>query len=459
MPPIPSTFVESVAGKKVGGWKLGKLLGSGKSASVFRATKGNQVAAVKVFFPELVAKYGKVTQLRRIGREMTLKGKLHPNLVEIYDGGECSTTGYLYVVMKLVAKSNMASNLKKIPTTKISEIIKQLADAARFLERHNIAHRDIKPENVALSKNFESVTLLDLGVIFPFHEPDLTDIEARAFIGTLRYSPPEYLLRKEKKNPRGYRAITFYQLGAILHDLIMRRPLFEEHTQPFMALGEAIKTINPEIKGGADIDPYLVTLARNCLVKSPETRLKLVSWKDFESPKRPIPRAEIAKERVKTRGLIALSEQNPTDLKAFNPQQIIASSLETVESVVRLECAGNSAFPRFSIDSDAAKKHLILRFDSQPSISLHFPMGIRLSVATIDESTHAIALQAECHLLNDIDDKLPGGETTTIFLGSFDSENLRDSIKNALYICLDSAQEQVEEADSVTQISLELLKI
>jgi hypothetical protein len=67
---------------------------------------------------------------------------------------------------------------------------------------------------VAISHDFEHCTLLDLGVIRPVGIAEITDERQRHFIGTLRYSPPELLIREEQDTPEGWRAITFYQLGA-----------------------------------------------------------------------------------------------------------------------------------------------------------------------------------------------------------------------------------------------------
>jgi hypothetical protein len=68
--------------------------------------------------------------------------------------------------------------------------------------------------------------VMDFGVIRPVGEPGITDGDQRPFIGTLQYSSPEFLFRTEADTPEGWRALTFYQLGAVLHDLIMRQRIF-----------------------------------------------------------------------------------------------------------------------------------------------------------------------------------------------------------------------------------------
>ena len=161
-------------------------------------------------------------------------------------------------------------------------IIRQVASASRFLENLQLCHRDIKPENIAISDDFQTAKLLDFGVIRPHGMKAITDgTNGKIFIGTLKYSPPEFLLREEQDTPEGWRAITFYQLGAVLHDLIMRRPLFADFENPYARLVNAVQQETPKIESKV-VPPALVELARYCLVKPVQTRLQLVSWEHFE---------------------------------------------------------------------------------------------------------------------------------------------------------------------------------
>jgi len=100
---------------RVAGWTILNRLDSGKSAVVFQASRDSESAAIKIFDPEMVERYGKNVQLGRIERELRLKGKHHPNLIKILDGGECKSTGYLFVAMELIDAPNLASVLSSVP--------------------------------------------------------------------------------------------------------------------------------------------------------------------------------------------------------------------------------------------------------------------------------------------------------------------------------------------------------
>lgn len=272
-----------LTGKIINGWVIGKLIDNGKSALVLHAIKDGNKAAIKIFDRELVETFGKDVQLERIDREKQLIGKHHDNLIKIIDGGYCPKTDFCYVVMEYLPGDTLSKVLKSIPVENIADIISQLASAAKFLDDLELAHRDIKPDNIRLlnDKGLYKAVLLDLGVIRPTSVSKITDGEGyKSFIGTLQYSSPEFLLREEQDTPDGWRAVTFYQLGAVLHDLIMRTELFHDQLNPFAKLVNAVQHKTPNIHNN-NVDAKLVILARNCLIKNPVSRLKSVSYDDF----------------------------------------------------------------------------------------------------------------------------------------------------------------------------------
>src|SRR6185503_4141522 len=118
--------------------------------------------------------------------------------------------------------------LKFIPRAKIRQIVDQVTQAAIFLRTRGFCHRDIKAANVFISDDFERCTLLDVSVVRAVHDPVGigTDHEGQLpVVATARYSPPEYLFRLVDPSPELWHALTVYQLGGLLHDLIMREPL------------------------------------------------------------------------------------------------------------------------------------------------------------------------------------------------------------------------------------------
>lgn len=430
-----------LSGQEVGGWRIGRYLGAGKSAVVFDSERDGQRAALKVFDPELVERFGKDTQLGRINRERGLIGEKHPNLVQIYDGGECLTSGYLYVAMEFIEAPNLKDSLTLVPREKISAILSQVASAAQFLEEKQLAHRDIKPDNIAVLPDFSRAVLLDLGVLRPFGDPSLTDEDARVFVGTLRYSSPEFLLRAEQDTLEGWRAITFYQLGAVLHDLIMRRPLFAEFTEPFALLVEAVKSQRPEIHAD-DVPPELVLLAQNCLAKSPEARLALVSWNDFLAPPGTRRPADAARERVRKRTLLNRSQGGAESCSSRPTKQVVQQITRHLENIIRNECAGSDSFPPMQVASDDdGQAQVSVTFAASEDCGLRRDLSIRFDCDILDESMLALSIRASACLLQSGSKHSPH-TLTSVFRGPLNSGILTSRVQDVLWLSLDLAQRQ-----------------
>jgi serine/threonine protein kinase len=230
-------FEKALVGQSVEGWQVLEYINSGKSAGVFKAQNGNRLGAVKFFDPEIIEKHGAEIQVQRIEREKALIGKSHPNLVEILGGGHWTgpslPLGDMYfIVMEYLPWKNLAEALGEVPVGAERLLIRQVASAARFLEELQICHRDIKPENIAISHDFKTAKLLDLGVIRPHGTKPITDgTNGKIFIGTLKYSPPEFLLREEQDTQEGWRAIKSKELtGLERHAGVMQASVLDIYT-------------------------------------------------------------------------------------------------------------------------------------------------------------------------------------------------------------------------------------
>jgi serine/threonine-protein kinase len=451
-------MARELIGQQVGGWLIQRLINAGKSAVVFAARKDRQLSALKVFDSELVERFGRDMQLARIDRERSLIGARHPHLVQILDGGECKVTRHLFVAMEFIDAPNLGASLTLVPRDKISAIIHQVGSAARFLEEKGLAHRDIKPENIAIFPDFSRAVLLDLGVVRPIGGSDLTDEDARVFIGTLRYSSPEFLTRTEQDSVEGWRAVTFYQLGGVLHDLIMRRPLFQEFSDPFAVLVEAVKSEKPEVHD--DVVADLVLLAQNCLVKAPDARLTLVSWGDFEPPPATKPAVESARERVRKRTLLARAQPGEqTAVSAPTTKEISQRVVDQLDNIIRLECAGSDSFPPMEIipQLDGATR-VQVKFASSPDRALPTELSIQFVCELVDQPTMTISISASAALL-------PTGHThghspasMGVFRGPLDSAALPTRIQAVLWCAVDLAQQQgtaLENDGSINWLSLD----
>jgi serine/threonine protein kinase len=450
-------MTEELVGKRIGCWDLIKYIDCGKSALVFKGDYSGTESAIKIFDPELIERFGKETQLKRIQRELSLKGNDHENLVQILDGGECSSTGHFFVAMSYLPMPSLKSALPSIPRSQIRCIISQIAGAAQHLELLGLCHRDIKPANIAISADFDKSILLDLGVLRPIGISDLTDERSRPFIGTLRYSSPEFLMRMEKDTIEGWRAVTFYQLGALLHDLIMKKPLFDEYSEPYAKLVDAVKYINPEIKA-EDVSPDLIHLAQTCLIKDPELRVRLVQWERFSGSETAAKSISSIQERIRDRCIAASSGltvvDSPTivmEREARQQSQIQMQVFETIETLIRTECIGNHLFPPMKI----CKIDDRIEITFPPSSSCHLQVFLRIIfvIEILELSNKAILITyLSCLIKEDVCCNIRNEDYTSIFRGVYQKETLEDRIMNILYLSLDAAQQCGEDVKEAFQI-------
>ena len=265
-------------GTILGGFKVLELINNGKSAAVFKAEKGEKLFALKIFDNKLIERFGHEIQTKRIEQEIALKNHTIENLVKIYEGGNASVGAqtYYFIVMELIIGMNLKDYIaqKNYEQSFILNVLDTLINTTeQLLTNKQIAHRDIKPENIMVSQDGK-ITLMDLGVLKLIGAKSFSDEEEKSFVGTLRYAPPEFLLRTEDDSIFGWRAINIYQIGATLHDLVMKRELFIDKT-PYSNLVIAIKDDTPKISGSFAFD--LLQLTRDMMTKDWKKRLELIT--------------------------------------------------------------------------------------------------------------------------------------------------------------------------------------
>jgi len=445
-----ASYIAEFVGKSVGGWPVQDFVGAGKSAIVFKTSDGTNDRAIKIFDRELVERFGEEAQAERIRRELTLVGLSHPHLIRVYGGGKCPVHNVYFVVMDYQAAAPLSDVLSSVPRQSIWALVGQIADAARFLESLSLCHRDIKPSNIVVSSDFKTATLLDLGVLRPFGSASwtpVTDDDQLSFVGTLQYSSPEALFRTEEDSEEGWRALTFYQLGTVFHDLIMKKPIFDSFTSPFSRLVEAVKSETPIIKA-ADVPPDLILLARNCLIKPPKIRLSVVKWEDFQ-PKEPDSRASVdAKERMRRRRVLARQsaaqpERENKEVGARRILRLLTDFQAKLEEVFREECVSNDAFPRMSVHSEinvqdhAATTRVSFPASIDHDLAIPLHLFVRLRMIDVDASVVRLSYAA---IASDSVPVVPETISVNLFEGVFELSVIKREMQEMLYVVFDAAQ-------------------
>ena len=436
----------------VGGWTILGYVGHGGSAVVLRAVRDDVTAALKIIDPEIVDKFGRDEQIERVKRERRLIGHDHPNLIQIYDADVCDRTNFLFVAMELHHSETLTELVPNFSREHIQPVISQISSAARYLEDMQLVHRDIKPDNIVLTGDFSKATLLDLGVLRPISNLDDDITAATSFLGTTRYSSPEYLMREgEEESMQGWRALTYYQLGGLLHDMIMRRRLFDEIDAPPARLTDAVRYMDPLLECD-EVEPRIVSLAKSCLQKDWGLRLKLVSWDNFVQL--PIDTSiEVTEARVAERigAQVSHGIERPTQRVLGSRRRALQRVRSRISTLLGQQCTEAGLFPPVRIDGvdepDSDSTEVLLQTGPSTAHALIHPLVIELKATVLDFSSMYIRIEG-MGATDRVTFYTQRQGIAEVFVGELDAQELAGRLRQFAVMALDAAQRQIVYANS-----------
>lgn len=267
-------------------WGTPEFIDAGASGAVFSLQHPSfGKVALKVYDPQFFLGDNAIIEKARVELQVGMANLDHQNLIKVIEAGEVPGDGTWYVLMEFCAWPSLDKRISEFPNKQVQPIISQIADALKYLQKNNLIHRDIKPANILISEDFSEIKVVDFGVIRPA-TPDKgngTDEGVKKrFVATVQYSPPEFILRNSVDPAIEYDAINVYQVGAVLHDLIMKRPIFEDEalSQNRYVLFKAVMDKKPTVIA-MEVPARLGSLCRAALDKTPEKRVASVSLDDF----------------------------------------------------------------------------------------------------------------------------------------------------------------------------------
>eukprot|EP00941_MAST-03F_sp_MAST-3F-sp1_P001256 g1256.t1 len=194
-------------------------IGKGHYAKVY---KGMERSSGKTVAVKVIDK--SKTNAERLGIEIDIMRRIghHPNVVELYDVYDNSTTGELNLVMEYLTGGELFDKLCNegaYSEKDAASVAKCIANALKFLHDHNIVHRDLKPENLLLKAKdtpHSEVKLADFGLAKIAKGNSVLE----TVCGTWAYAAPE--VKGQQFNPeKGYtKKVDIWSLGVIVFVLI-----------------------------------------------------------------------------------------------------------------------------------------------------------------------------------------------------------------------------------------------
>lgn len=217
---------------------------------------------------------------QRFNQEAEMVATLrHPNIVTIYDRGECDDR--LWIAMEFVDGTDayrlMTDDYRAgIPADQVVRIVEAVAEALDYAHSRDVLHRDIKPANILLgrpeghggtasSAAFDRIMLADFGVARWVGQPsDLTGTEVT--VGTVTYAPPEQLTGQQVDGRADQ-----YALAATAYHLMTGTAPFTD-SNPAVVIGQHISSTPPAIgKYRPDLAAFGPVFAK-ALAKKPGER-------------------------------------------------------------------------------------------------------------------------------------------------------------------------------------------
>lgn len=218
-----------------GRYKIGALLAEGGFARVYqgRQLNINRPVAIKVLNPGEDEEVHHLMAEKFLLEAQSAASITHPNVVTIIDYGLTQQTRQPYIVMELLQGQTLAQELRHVgPMHPARALTLFLPCLGALEEAHklSIVHRDLKPSNLFItnpSGDQEMLKLLDFGVARVRAVQATSQTGNGQLLGSPRYLAPEYL-----KFRIATATLDVYQIGLVLVEAIIGRPLVEAST-PF----------------------------------------------------------------------------------------------------------------------------------------------------------------------------------------------------------------------------------
>ena len=172
-------------------YEIKEKIGSGGMADVFLAQDLvlEREVAIKTLREDL---NNNPVALLRFKREANAgSGLNHPNIVEVYDVGECENTQY--IVMEYIKGPTAKELLFRRGSLEVKEAVDfmlQLSHGIAKAHAQGIIHRDIKPQNI-LVKADGTIKVSDFGIAQAGDALQLTKVDS--VMGSVHYLAPSPL--------------------------------------------------------------------------------------------------------------------------------------------------------------------------------------------------------------------------------------------------------------------------
>jgi eukaryotic-like serine/threonine-protein kinase len=262
-------------GRRIGSYKLIKLLGRGGMGSVYLGE--HQVIGSRVAVKILHSAYSRepeiVKRFYSEARAVNLIG--HENIVQVFDLDQAED-GANYCVMEYLEGESLSERAARGPM-KLEEagpLVIQMANALQAAHAHGIIHRDLKPDNIFLVNRMgrTMVKVLDFGIA-KLHATSADEQTAvGAILGTPQFMPPE-----QAGGAQVDERADVYALGVIMYRIATGRLPFDAPTLAEILIMQIQKPPDPPRSVNPEISPQFEAVILKALAKRPKERYQTMA--------------------------------------------------------------------------------------------------------------------------------------------------------------------------------------
>ncbi len=232
--------------RRVGSFRLSKLIGSGGMGTVYEAIQEHpsRTVALKMMRTGLTSR----SAVRRFQYEVEILARLHhPFVAQVYEAGvhEEDERTVPYFAMEYIPGARTIlehADARGLGTRERLELLAKICDAVQHAHEKGVIHRDLKPTNLLVDSNGVP-KVIDFGVALATDpEIALTTVgaEVSRVVGTVQYMSPEAFTG----DPHGLDTRSdVYSLGVVLFELLTGSL---PHALGSTSLAEAARVVQTE---------------------------------------------------------------------------------------------------------------------------------------------------------------------------------------------------------------------
>ena len=242
----PSAATTDMAGRRIGPYRLLRLLGHGGMGSVHLAVRDDDHYRKEVAIKLLKRGMDTDFMLNRFRQERQILANLeHPFIARLLDGG-ATDDGLPYFVMEYVDGSPITTYCAehKLDLVERLRLFRLVCEAVQYAHQHLVIHRDLKPGNILITQE-RIPKLLDFGIA-KLMDPD-RGVELPTLTGAgQRMLTPDYASPEQFLGQTISTASDIYSLGAVLYELLTGQRPHRFESDSLAAMEKAICEVEPD---------------------------------------------------------------------------------------------------------------------------------------------------------------------------------------------------------------------